>query len=119
MERLQSKVAVDPAPIKEETNTAGAKIYTTHDLTALAEVDLISESIAENLEVNRTSFGNWMNLQHKDALYDKYLGIKHLADCYTRFPPRTICRSALFNRRNRSRVEVIKGQTPPMQPVKS
>ena len=56
VERLQSKVAVDPSPSEKETDTAGAKIYTTHDLTALAEVDLISESIAENLEVKQDIF---------------------------------------------------------------
>ena len=33
-----------------------AKIYTTHDLTELAQVDLISESIAENLEVKQDIF---------------------------------------------------------------
>ena len=56
VERLQSKVAVDPFPSEKETDTAGAKIYTTHDLTALAQVDLISESIAENLEVKQDIF---------------------------------------------------------------
>ena len=56
LERLQSKVAVDPTPIKKEINAAGAKIYTTHDLTELAQVDLISESIAENLEVKQDIF---------------------------------------------------------------
>ena len=56
VERLQSKVAINPTPIETETNTAEAKIYTTHDLTALAEVDLISESIAENLEVKQDIF---------------------------------------------------------------
>ena len=54
--RLQSKVAVAPASIEKETDVTGAKIYTTHDLTALAEVDLISESIAENLEVKQDIF---------------------------------------------------------------
>ena len=33
-----------------------AKIYTTHDLAELAQVDLISESIAENLEVKQDIF---------------------------------------------------------------
>ena len=56
VERLQSKVAVDPSPSEKETDTAGAKIYTTHDLTALAQVDLISESIAENMEVKQDIF---------------------------------------------------------------
>ena len=55
-ERLQSKVAIIPASIEKETNVTGAKIYTTHDLTALAEVDLISESIAENLEIKQGIF---------------------------------------------------------------
>ena len=56
VERLQSKVAVDPFSSEKETDTAGAKIYTTHNLTALAQVDLISESIAENLEVKQDIF---------------------------------------------------------------
>ena len=56
VERLQSKVTVDPAPIEKETDVVGAKIYTTHDLTELAQVDLISESIAENLEVKQDIF---------------------------------------------------------------
>ena len=56
LEHLQSKVAVDPTPIKKEIDAAGAKIYTTHDLTELAQVDLISESIAENLEVKQDIF---------------------------------------------------------------
>ena len=56
VERLQSKVAVDPAPIEKETDTTEVKIYTTHDLTELTQVDLISESIAENLEVKQDIF---------------------------------------------------------------
>ncbi len=56
VERLQSKVAVDPTPIEKETDTTGAKIYTTHDLTELTQVHLISESIAENLEVKQDIF---------------------------------------------------------------
>ena len=56
VERLQSKVAVESAPSEKEADTAGAKIYTTHDLTALAQVDLISESIAENMEVKQDIF---------------------------------------------------------------
>lgn len=56
VERLQSKVAVAPASIKKETDVTEAKIYTTHDLTGLAQVDLISESIAENLEVKQDIF---------------------------------------------------------------
>ena len=56
VERLQSKIAVAPAPIETETDATGAKIYTTHDLTALTQVDLISESIAENLEVKQDTF---------------------------------------------------------------
>ena len=56
VERLQSKIAVAPAPIEENTDVTGAKIYTTHDLTGLAQVDLISESIAENLKVKQEIF---------------------------------------------------------------
>ena len=56
VERLQSKVAVAPASIEKETDVTETKIYTTHDLTALAQVDLISESIAENLEVKQDIF---------------------------------------------------------------
>jgi 3-hydroxybutyryl-CoA dehydrogenase len=56
VEHLQSKIAVAPAPIETETDTAEAKIYTTRDLTELTQVDLISESIAENLEVKQDIF---------------------------------------------------------------
>lgn len=56
LKRLQSKVAVNTAPIEKGTDITGAKIYTTHDLTALAQVDIISESIAENLEVKQNIF---------------------------------------------------------------
>ena len=56
LERIQSKVAVNPAPIETGTEVAGAKIHTTHDLTQLAQVDLISESIAENLEAKQEIF---------------------------------------------------------------
>ena len=56
VERLQSKIAVVPAPIEKEADVVGAKIHTTHDLTGLAQVDLISESIAENLEVKQDIF---------------------------------------------------------------
>ena len=56
VERLQSKVAVNPISIETEAEVAGAKIYTTHDLTALAQVDLISESIAENIEIKQDIF---------------------------------------------------------------
>ena len=56
VERLQSHVTVTPIPIETETNAAETKIYTTHDLTALAEADLISESIAENLEIKQDIF---------------------------------------------------------------
>ena len=56
VERLQSKIAVAPAPIETETDTTEPKIYTTHDLTVLTQVDLISESIAENLEVKQDTF---------------------------------------------------------------
>ena len=54
--RFQSKVPVEPTPIETGTEATGAKIYTTHDLRALARVDLISESIAENLEVKQDIF---------------------------------------------------------------
>lgn len=56
LERIQSNIAVNPVPIETETDITSAKIYTTHDLTALAQVDLISESIAENLEVKQDIF---------------------------------------------------------------
>lgn len=56
VERLHSKGTVDPTPIETGTDVIGAKIYTTHDLTELAQVDLISESIAENLEVKQDIF---------------------------------------------------------------
>ena len=56
IERLQPKVAVKPVPIETVTDTESAQIYTTHDLTALAEVDLISESIAENLNIKQGIF---------------------------------------------------------------
>lgn len=56
IERLQSKVAAKPVPTEAATDTASAQIYTTHDLTALEAVDLISESIAENLEVKQDIF---------------------------------------------------------------
>ena len=56
VEHLRSKVAVNPTPIETEVEVSGAKIYTTHDLTALARADLISESIAENLEVKQGIF---------------------------------------------------------------
>lgn len=56
IERIQSKVAAKPVPIETVTDAESAQIYTTHDLTALAEVDLISESIAENLEVKQEIF---------------------------------------------------------------
>lgn len=56
LERIRSKGAVKSTPIGAETNTAGTQIYTTHDLTELAQVDLISESIAENLEVKQDIF---------------------------------------------------------------
>jgi 3-hydroxybutyryl-CoA dehydrogenase len=56
IERIQSKVATKPVPIETVTDTESAQIYTTHDLTALADVDLISESIAENLEVKQDIF---------------------------------------------------------------
>ncbi len=56
IERIQPKGAIKPVPIETVTDTESAQIYTTHDLTALAEVDLISESIAENLEVKQDIF---------------------------------------------------------------
>ena len=56
VEHLQSKLAVKPVPIEAAMDTASAQIYTTHDLTALAQVDLISESITENMEVKQDIF---------------------------------------------------------------
>ena len=56
VERLQSNVDVNPIPVETHAAVTGAKIYTTHDLTKLAQVDLISESIAENLEVKQDIF---------------------------------------------------------------
>ena len=56
LERFQSKVPVEPTPIETGADATGAKIYITHDLTTLAQVDLISESIAENLEVKQDIF---------------------------------------------------------------
>lgn len=56
IERIQSTVAIKPVPIEATTDAASAQIYTTHDLSALADVDLISESIAENLEVKQGLF---------------------------------------------------------------
>ena len=56
LERLRSNIAVNPTPTETATDTASAKIYTTHDLTELAQVDLISESIAEDLEVKQGIF---------------------------------------------------------------
>ena len=56
LERIRPKVAIKPVPIETVTDTESAQIYTTHDLTALAAVDLISESIAENLEVKQGIF---------------------------------------------------------------
>ena len=56
MQRALEQIRSNVAPIETETDTAGAKIYTTHDLAELAQVDLISESIAENLEVKQDIF---------------------------------------------------------------
>ena len=56
MQRALERIRSNVAPIEIETDTAEAKIYTTHDLTNLAQVDLISESIAENLEVKQDIF---------------------------------------------------------------
>ena len=56
LERIRSKVPVKPIPIEAATDVVGAKIYTTHDLTELAQVDLISESIAEDVEVKQGIF---------------------------------------------------------------
>ena len=56
MQRALERIRSNVAPIEIETDTAEAKIYTTHDLTELAQVDLISESIAENLEVKQDIF---------------------------------------------------------------
>ena len=69
VERLQSKVAVNPAPIETEAETAEAKIHTTHDLTQLAQVDLISESIAENLEVKQDIFGKLDEICDADTIF--------------------------------------------------
>ena len=69
VERLQSKLTVDPAPIEKETDVVGAKIYTTHDLRALAQVDLISESIAENLEVKQDIFRTLDQVCNSDTLF--------------------------------------------------
>ncbi len=56
LERIRPNIAVTSAHIGIETNAASAKIYATHDLTELAQVDLISESIAEKLEVKQDIF---------------------------------------------------------------
>ena len=56
MQRALERIRSNVAPIEIETDAAGAKIYTTHDLAELAQVDLISESIAENLEVKQDIF---------------------------------------------------------------
>ena len=56
MQRALERIRSNVAPIETETDAAGAKIYTTHDLAELAQVDLISESIAENLEVKQDIF---------------------------------------------------------------
>ena len=69
VKRLQSKGTVNPTPIETETDTTRAKIYTTHDLTALAEVDLISESIAENLEVKQDIFRKLDEICDAKALF--------------------------------------------------
>ena len=69
VERLQSKVAIAPAPIEKETDVVGAKIHTTHDLTGLAQVDLISESIAENLEVKQDIFRKLDEICNANTLF--------------------------------------------------
>ena len=56
VERLRSNVDVNPIPVETHAAVTGEKIYTTHDLTKLAQVDLVSESIAENLEVKQGIF---------------------------------------------------------------
>ena len=56
MQRALERIRSNVASIETETDTVGAKIYTTHDLAELAQVDLISESIAENLEVKQDIF---------------------------------------------------------------
>ena len=68
VERLQSKVAVAPEPIEKKTDVVGA-IYTTHDLTELAQVDLISESIAENLEVKQDIFRKLNEICNSNTLF--------------------------------------------------
>ena len=69
VERLQSKVAVNPIPIETEAEVEGAEIYTTHDLTALAQVDLISESIAENLKIKQEIFGKLNEICDANTLF--------------------------------------------------
>ena len=69
VERFQPKVAVNPIPIGAEAEVAGAEIYTTHDLTALAQVDLISESIAENLEIKQEIFGKLNEICDANTLF--------------------------------------------------
>ena len=56
MQRALERIRSNVASIETATDTAEAKIYTTHDLAELAQVDLISESIAENLEVKQDIF---------------------------------------------------------------
>ena len=69
VERLQSKVAVEPTPSEKEADITEAKIYTTHNLTGLAQVDLISESIAENLEVKQDIFRKLDEICDSNALF--------------------------------------------------
>ena len=116
VERLQS--AVDPTPIEKETDTAGAKIY---DLTALAEVDLISESIAENLEVKQDLFRKLDEICDAKTLFTTNtsgLSISQIATPVSH--PERFAGVHFFNPPEIvPAVEVIKGAKPPMQPVKS
>ena len=59
LERIQSNQATSSRSdrlTQAEADAARAKIHTTHDLTALATVEVISESIAENLEAKQELF---------------------------------------------------------------
>ena len=121
LERLQSKVAVTPAPSETEADVAGAKIYTTHDLTALAQVDLISESIAENLEVKQDIFRKLDEICDAKTLFTTNtsgLSISQIATVVSH--PERFAGVHFFNPPEIvPAVEVIKGaKQPPMQPVK-
>ena len=88
LERLRSNIAVNPTPTETATDTASAKIYTTHDLTELAQVDLISESIAEDLEVKQGIFRTLDEIcDAKTILTTNTSGVKHFANCHSGLPP--------------------------------